>query len=152
VDEKRKSKTSPISHYPYTYTREAAGAAKTATSWDACQNGLETENSPIPRPCEFAIADNQAPSSRCLPKGFKTARYRSTDATGICRHRRQGPHQGRRPELLSGARGDLFVCRAAMGHHEADVDSVCLFSFSDRPVQQEKNNTDLLREGPRLNA
>src|SRR5258708_16038417 len=54
VDEKRKSKTSPIFNYPYSYTREALEQAKTRNEWDASHvlnlkfSNPETHESAIP--------------------------------------------------------------------------------------------------------
>ena len=40
LDEKRKSKTSPIFNYPYSYTRQALETARLRNEWDAC-HGLK---------------------------------------------------------------------------------------------------------------
>src|SRR5947208_592217 len=77
-----------------------------------------------------------------LPKGFKTARYRSTDATVFAAIEGKGRTRIGDQTFEWGAR-DLFVVPSWQWvTHEADTDSV-LFSFSDRPVQQK---LDLFRE------
>jgi len=77
-----------------------------------------------------------------LPKGFKPARYRSTDATVFAAIEGKGRTRIGDQTFEWGAR-DLFVVPSWQWvTHEADVDSV-LFSFSDRPVQQK---LDLFRE------
>ncbi|MFX7125146.1 gentisate 1,2-dioxygenase, partial [Acinetobacter baumannii] len=70
-----------------------------------------------------------------LPKGFKTARYRSTDATVFAAIEGKGRTRVGDQTFEWGPR-DLFVVPSwHWVTHEADTDSV-LFSFSDRPVQQ----------------
>ena len=77
-----------------------------------------------------------------LPKGFKTARYRSTDATVFTAI--EGKGRSRIGETtFEWEPRDLFVVPSwHRVTHEADEDAV-LFSFSDRPVQQK---LDLFRE------
>lgn len=139
VDVKRSSKTSPIFSYPYAYTREALEKARTSQEWDAC-HGLKLKFS-NPETGDFAMP-TIGTFIQLLPKGFKTARYRATDATVFC------PIEGRGRSRIGdavfewGAR-DLFVVPSWQWvTHEADDDAV-LFSFSDRPVQQK---LDLFRE------
>src|ERR1035441_2716606 len=74
VDQKRASKTSPIFNYPYHYTREALEQAKTRNEWDAC-HGLKLRFS-NPETGDFAMP-TIGTFIQLLPKGFKTARYRS---------------------------------------------------------------------------
>jgi len=77
-----------------------------------------------------------------LPKGFTTARYRSTDATVFAAIEGRGRTRIGEQTFEWGPR-DLFVAPSWQWvTHEADADSV-LFSFSDRPVQQK---LDLFRE------
>ena len=139
VDEKRKSKTSPIFNYPYTYTREALEQAKTRNEWDAC-HGLKLKFS-NPETGDFAMP-TIGTFIQLLPKGFKTARYRSTDATVFAAIEGKGRTRIGEQTFEWGPR-DLFVVPSWQWvTHEADADSV-LFSFSDRPVQQK---LDLFRE------
>ena len=53
VDEKRKSRTSPIFNYPYHYTREALEQARAREEWDAC-HGLKLKFS-NPETGDFAM-------------------------------------------------------------------------------------------------
>src|SRR5881398_3713788 len=78
VDQKRISRTSPIFNYPYAHTREALEQAKTSNEWDAC-HGLKLKFS-NPETGDFAMP-TIGTFIQLLPKGFETARYRSTDAT-----------------------------------------------------------------------
>ena len=139
VDMKRSSKTSPIFSYPYAYTREALEKARASQEWDAC-HGLKLKFS-NPETGDFAMP-TIGTFIQLLPKGFKTARYRATDATVFC------PIEGRGRSRIDDAvfewgPRDLFVVPSwHWVTHEADEDAV-LFSFSDRPVQQK---LDLFRE------
>jgi gentisate 1,2-dioxygenase len=74
----RASNTSPIFNYPYHYTREALEQAKLRDEWDAC-HGLKLKFS-NPAAGDFAMP-TIGTFIQLLPKGFKTARYRATDAT-----------------------------------------------------------------------
>ncbi|SNT53914.1 gentisate 1,2-dioxygenase [Tardiphaga sp. OK246] len=139
VDLKRTAKASPIFNYPYSYTREALEAAKAHDEWDAC-HGLKLRFS-NPVTGDFAMP-TIGTFIQLLPNGFKTARYRSTDATVFA------PIEGRGRSRIGdqtfewGPR-DLFVVPSWQWvTHESDEDAV-LFSFSDRPVQQK---LDLFRE------
>ena len=77
-----------------------------------------------------------------LPKGFKTARYRSTDATVFARDRRPRPLADRRADVRVGPARHVRGAELAMGDARGRRGAV-LFSFSDRPVQQK---LDLFRE------
>jgi gentisate 1,2-dioxygenase len=139
VDEKRNSKTSPIFNYPYHYTREALEQVRTRDEWDAC-HGLKLKFS-NPETGDFAMP-TIGTFIQLLPKGFKTARYRSTDATVFAAIEGKGRTRIGDNTFEWGPR-DLFVVPSwHWVTHEADSDSV-LFSFSDRPVQQK---LDLFRE------
>ena len=139
VDETRSSKTSPIFNYPYSHTREALEQAKKRSEWDAC-HGLKLKFS-NPMTGDFAMP-TIGTFIQLLPKGFKTARYRSTDATVFTAIEGKGRSRIGEHTFEWGPR-DLFVVPSwRWVTHEADEDAV-LFSFSDRPVQQK---LDLFRE------
>src|SRR5260370_449626 len=139
VDSRRASKTSPIFNYPYSYTREALEQAKVKNEWDAC-HGLKLKFS-NPETGDFAMP-TIGTFIQLLPKGFKTARYRSTDATVFAAIEGKGRSRIGEQSFEWGPR-DLFVVPSWQWvTHEAEEDSV-LFSFSDRPVQQK---LDLFRE------
>ena len=113
--------------------------AKTRNEWDAC-HGLKLKFS-NPETGDFAMP-TIGTFIQMLPKGFKTARYRSTDATVFAAIEGKGRTRIGEQTFEWGAR-DLFVVPSWQWvTHEADVDSV-LFSFSDRPVQQK---LDLFRD------
>ena len=139
VDETRSSRTSPIFNYPYSYTRDALEAAKQRDEWDAC-HGLKLKFS-NPETGDFAMP-TIGTFIQLLPKGFKTARYRSTDATVFTAIEGKGRTRIGDKTFEWGPR-DLFVVPSwHWVTHEADEDAV-LFSFSDRAVQQK---LDLFRE------
>jgi gentisate 1,2-dioxygenase len=139
VDHRTSSRTSPVFNYPYAYTREALEAAKRTEEWDPCHGLKLRYTNPVSG--DFAMP-TIGTFMQLLPKGFRTARYRSTDATVMV------PIEGRGRSRIGdqtfewGPR-DIFVIPSwAWVTHEADQEAV-LFSFSDRPVQQK---LDLFRE------
>jgi len=139
VDDKRHAKTSPIFNYPYSHTREALEQARLREEWDAC-HGLKLKFS-NPETGDFAMP-TIGTFIQLLPRGFKTARYRSTDATVFTAVEGRGRSRIGDQTFEWGPR-DLFVVPSwHWVTHEADEDAV-LFSFSDRPVQQK---LDLFRE------
>ena len=112
VDLKRASKTSPIFNYPYNYTREALEQAKLRDEWDAC-HGLKLKFS-NPATGDFAMP-TIGTFIQLLPKGFKTARYRSTDATVFARDRGPRPLPDRRADLRVGSARPVRGAELAMG-------------------------------------
>ena len=115
---KRKSKTSPIFNYPYTYTREALEQAKARNEWDAC-HGLKLKFS-NPETGDFAMP-TIGTFIQLLPKGFKTARYRSTDATVFAAIEGKGRTRIGEQTFEWGPR-DLFVVPSWQWvTHEADA-------------------------------
>jgi gentisate 1,2-dioxygenase len=139
VDETRNLRTSPIFNYPYSHTREALEQASKRNEWDAC-HGLKLKFS-NPATGDFAMP-TIGTFIQLLPRGFKTARYRSTDATVFTAIEGKGRSRIGEHTFEWGPR-DLFVVPSwHRVTHEADEDAV-LFSFSDRPVQQK---LDLFRE------
>ena len=113
VDGKRTSKTSPIFNYPYRYTREALEQAKLRDEWDAC-HGLKLKFS-NPETGDFAMP-TIGTFIQLLPKGFKTARYRSTDATVFAAIEGKGPHADRRADLRMGSARPVRGAELAVGH------------------------------------
>jgi gentisate 1,2-dioxygenase len=139
VDLARTSKTSPVFSYPYAHTREALERAKAREEWDPCHGLKLRYTNPVTG--DFAMP-TIGTFIQLLPKGFATARYRSTDATVFA------PIEGRGRSRIGdqtfewGPR-DIFVVPSWQWvTHEASDEAV-LFSFSDRPVQQK---LDLFRE------
>lgn len=139
VDFRTATQTSPIFAYPYEHTRTALEALKTGAEWDLC-HGLKLKYI-NPLTGSYAMPTIGA-FIQLLPKGFATARYRSTDATVFV------PVEGRGRTRVGDAvfewgPKDVIVAPSWQWvSHEADDEAV-VFSYSDRPVQEK---LDLFRE------
>jgi gentisate 1,2-dioxygenase len=74
----RRGLTSPIFNYPYARSRDALEKMRRSAEWDVC-HGLKM------RYVNPETGDHAMPTLgtflQLLPKGFKTSRYRATDAT-----------------------------------------------------------------------
>jgi gentisate 1,2-dioxygenase len=71
-----------------------------------------------------------------MPRGFQTARYRSTDATIFVAVEGSGRTRIGADVVVEWRPRDIFVVPSWKSvTHEADDETV-LFSFSDRPVQE----------------
>jgi gentisate 1,2-dioxygenase len=139
VDFKGRSKTSPVFNYPYEHTRQALETAKKSSQWDPCHGLKLRYTNPVSG--EFAMP-TIGTFVQLLPKAFKTARYRATDATVFTVVEGRGRSRIGEQVFEWGPR-DIFVVPSWQWvTHEADDEAV-LFSFSDRPVQQK---LDLFRE------
>ncbi|MET0192789.1 MAG: gentisate 1,2-dioxygenase [Hyphomicrobiaceae bacterium] len=128
----RQSATSPIFNYPYDRTREALHQLAKAQQPDACHGIKMRYSNPV-------TGDHAMPTMgtfiQLLPKGFHTARYRSTDAGIFVAIEGRGRTRVGDTVLEWGPK-DIFVVPSWKPvSHEADEESV-LFSFSDRPVQE----------------
>jgi gentisate 1,2-dioxygenase len=121
VDEKRKSKTSPIFNYPYNYTREALELAKTRDEWDAC-HGLKLKFS-NPETGDFAMP-TIGTFIQLLPKGFKTARYRATDATVFAAIEGKGRTRIG-DQIFEWGRATCSWCRAGTGSRTRPTPTRC---------------------------
>jgi gentisate 1,2-dioxygenase len=132
VDYKRTSATSPIFNYPYARTREALAELAKAGPLDACHGIKMRYTNPV-------TGDHAMPTMgtfiQLLPKGFKTARYRSTDATVFAAMEGRGRTRIGEEVFQWGPKDILVVPSWKPVVHEADDEAV-LFSFSDRPVQE----------------
>ena len=132
VDQRRRSVTSPIFNYPYSRSREALERMRNANEWDAC-HGLKM------RYINPETGDHAMPTIgaflQLLPKGFKSSRYRSTDATIFTAVEGSGRSRIGDTTVEWGPK-DLFVVPSWNPVvHEASSGAV-LFSYSDRPVQE----------------
>lgn len=132
VDFEKQGLASPIFNYPYARSREALETMRQRDEWDPC-HGLKMR---YINPVDGGFAmPTIAPFVQLLPKGFKTAGYRSTDATvfsvveGTGRTTIGGKAFEWKPK-------DIFVVPSWQEVvHEANADAV-LFSYSDRVAQQ----------------
>jgi len=132
VDYDNRALSSPIFNYPYARTREALEEMRKREEWDPC-HGLKMKYI-NPKDGGFAMP-TIGTFIQLLPKGFKTARYRSTDATVYVPVEGKGRSQIGGKSFEWGPKDLLVAPSWAPVHHEADEDAV-IFSFSDRPAQQ----------------
>lgn len=132
VDYQQERLASPIFNYPYVRSREALETMKKQQEWDPC-HGLKMR---YVNPVDGGYAmPTIAPFLQLIPKGFKTAAYRSTDATiyvaveGSGRTTIDG-------QIFEWGPKDIFVVPSwKWVSHEPDGEAV-LFSFSDRAAQE----------------
>jgi gentisate 1,2-dioxygenase len=139
VDLKRLSKTSPVFNYPYEETRTALEAMLRGGPLDDCHGLKLRYTNPITG--DYAMPTIGA-FIQLLPKGFSSARYRSTDATVLTVVEGRGRTRIGDLTFEWGPKDLLVVPSWYWASHEADEDAV-LFSYSDRPVQEK---LDLFRE------
>ena len=132
VDFKQDRLASPIFNYPYARSREALYHMQRQQEWDPC-HGLKMR---YINPVDGGFAmPTIAPFLQVLPEGFKTAPYRSTDATvfvvteGTGRSMIDG-------QVFEWGPKDIFIAPSWKWiTHEAKGEAV-LFSYSDRVAQQ----------------
>ena len=127
------SATSPIFSYPYDRTREALRQLEKAGNYDACHGIKMRYTNPV-------TGDHAMPTMgtfiQLLPKGFKTSRYRATDATVFAVAEGRGRTRVGE-EMLEWGPKDIFVVPSWKPVVHEALDGECvLFSFSDRPVQE----------------
>jgi gentisate 1,2-dioxygenase len=124
---------SPIFNYPYSRTREVLEKLARTDRCDAC-HGLKLRYS-NPVTGGFPLTTIAA-FIQLLPEGFKTARYRSTDATIFVAVEGRGRTRIGSDFVVEWQPRDVFVVPSwKWVVHEA-TDEVVLFSFSDRPIQE----------------
>lgn len=132
VDYEQKRLASPIFNYPYARSREALCQMQRQQEWDPC-HGLKMR---YINPVDGGYAmPTIAPFLQLLPKGFKTAPYRSTDATVFVVTEGTG-HSIINGQIFEWGPKDIFVVPSwKWVTHEAKGEAV-LFSYSDRVAQQ----------------
>lgn len=131
--------TSPVFNYPYGHTREALERMKARDAWDGCHGLKLRYTNPVTGGYAMPTIGTFI---QLLPKGFKTSRYRSTDATVVVAFEGRGRTRVG-DQILEWGPKDIFVVPSwCWVTHEADEETV-LFSFSDRPIQEK---LDLFRE------
>jgi gentisate 1,2-dioxygenase len=132
VDHEKRGLNSPVFNYPYVRSREALEIMKRQNEWDPC-HGLKMK---YVNPADGGHAmPTMGTFLQLLPKGFVSARYRSTDATVfVCTEGKGKTRIG--DQVISWGPRDIFV--APSWHwisHEPETEAV-LFSYSDRPVHE----------------
>ena len=119
--------------FPYARTREALDRLREgAATVDAC-HGIRMKYA---NPLDGGYAlPTIAAFIQLLPRGFRGAAHRSTDATVVCVAEGEGRTEVGEETFTWGPR-DLFVVPSwRPRRHEVDEEAV-LFSFSDRAVQE----------------
>lgn len=132
VDYRQEKLASPIFNYPYDRSRAALEKMTEQSEWDPC-HGLKMR---YVNPLDGGYAmPTIAPFLQLLPKGFKTAAYRSTDATIFVAVEGKGRSTIDGKTFEWGPK-DIFVVPSwKWVTHEADDEAV-LFSYSDRVAQE----------------
>jgi gentisate 1,2-dioxygenase len=133
VDERPAAGASPVFTYPYARTREALAQLARGSAWDPC-HGLKMRYS-NPATGGYPMTTIAA-FIQLLPKGFETARYRSTDATVFVAVEGQGQTRIGPDFVVEWGPRDIFVVPSWRPVTHAARDEAVLFSFSDRPVQE----------------
>jgi gentisate 1,2-dioxygenase len=132
-DVSTRSGSSPIFNYEYAPTREALAQLAKAQDWDPCHGIKMRYNNPATGGYPLATI---AAFIQLLPKGFKTERYHSTDATIFVAVEGSGTTRIGPDFTVHWEPRDIFVVpRWKTVIHEASDESV-LFSFSDRAIQE----------------
>jgi gentisate 1,2-dioxygenase len=131
VDHQPAQATSPVFSYPYERTREALETLRKQDEWDPCHGIKLKYVNPVSG--DYAMA-TIGTFMQLLPKGFKTAPYRATDATVFSVV--EGSGQTVVGDVILDWRArDTFVVPGWRRHHHLANEDAVLFSFSDRPVQ-----------------
>ena len=124
---------SPVFSYPYARSREALDRLGESTAnVDACHGVRMKYANPLDG--GYALPTIAA-FLQLLPRGFRGAAHRSTDATVFCVAEGEGRTEAGDETFTWGPR-DVFVAPSwRPRRHEAGEEAV-LFSFSDRAVQE----------------
>jgi gentisate 1,2-dioxygenase len=132
-------RNSPVFAYPYTRTREALENLRKANDLDAC-HGIKLKYA-NPATGDW-VMPTIATFAQLLPKGFKTAPYRSTEATVVMVAEGRGKATvGEQTYTLT--KNDIFVVPNWMWWDLEAQDDMVLLSYSDRAVLEK---LDLWRE------
>ena len=133
VDHRPAAGASPVFNYPYERTREALQRLARTGAWDPCHGLKMRYSNPLTGGYPMTTI---AAFIQLLPKGFRTAPYRSTDATVFVAVEGGGRTRIGQDFVVEWQPRDIFVVPSWKPvTHEAADESV-LFSFSDRPIQQ----------------
>ena len=132
IEHKQNRQSSPIFNYPYSRTREALDGLYRDGPLHPCHGikmqYVDPSTGGYPMPAIGAFM-------QFMPKGFRGARYRATDATIYCVVEGQGSTRVGET-FLQWKERDIFVTPSWYPvMHEALNDAV-VFSFSDRPAQK----------------
>ena len=133
VDQRPAAGASPVFSYPYARTREALAQLGRTDAWDPCHGLKMRYSNPVTGGYPMTTI---AAFIQLLPKGFQTARYRSTDATIFVAVEGRGRTRIGADFVVDWQPRDIFVVPSWKPVVHAAADEAVLFSFSDRPVQE----------------
>ncbi len=132
VDYADQGLASPIFNYPYKRSRAALETMKAQQEWDPC-HGLKMR---YVNPADGGYAmPTISPFLQLLPAGFKTAPYRSTDATVFVVTEGSGSTtiDG---EIFEWGPRDIFVAPSWKWIVHEPREETVMFSYSDRVAQE----------------
>jgi gentisate 1,2-dioxygenase len=132
IDDAPVSLNSPLMHYPYEHARASLEHMRAASEWDP-NHGIRM------RYAHSKTGDwvmpTIGPAIQLVPKGFRSAPYRSTDGTVFAVAEGKGTATiGDQSFTLSPR--DVCVCPPWAWRSFEGADDLVLFNFSDRPVQE----------------
>ena len=133
VDQRPRAGASPVFSYPYARTREALAQLARTNAWDPCHGLKMRYSNPVTGGYPMTTI---AAYIQLLPKGFQTARYRSTDATIFVAVEGRGRTRIGADFVVEWQPRDIFVVPSWKPVVHEAADEAVLFSFSDRPVQE----------------
>ena len=133
VDQRPSPGASPVFSYPYARTREALAQLARTNAWDPCHGLKMRYSNPVTGGYPMTTI---ATFIQLLPKGFQTARYRSTDATIFVAVEGRGRTRIGADFVVDWQPRDIFVVPSWKPVVHEAADEAVLFSFSDRPVQE----------------
>ena len=133
VDQRPGAGASPVFSYPYARTREALAQLARTDAWDPCHGLKMRYSNPVTGGYPMTTI---AAFIQLLPKGFQTARYRSTDATIFVAVEGRGRTRIGADFVVDWQPRDIFVVPSWKPVVHEAADEAVLFSFSDRPVQE----------------
>jgi len=139
VDAVHRSQTSPIFNYPYRKSRASLDSLARTRAPDAWHAHKMKYINPVSGGWAMPTMSTWL---QLLPKGFRTAPYRSTDSAvfTVVEGRGRSTIDG---ESFDWGPHDIFIAPSWLAHtHEASADAV-LFIYSDRVIQEK---LDLWRE------
>ena len=133
VDHQPAAGASPVFNYPYARTREALAQLARSQAWDPCHGLKMRYSNPVTGGYPMTTI---AAFIQLLPKGFRTQRYRSTDATIFVAVEGRGRTRIGADFIVEWHPRDIFVVPSWKPVVHEAADETVLFSFSDRPVQE----------------
>ena len=123
---------SPVFSFPYARTREALDRLRASAAVDAC-HGIRMKYA---NPLDGGYAlPTIATFIQLLPRGFRGAAHRSTDATVFCVAEGKGRTAAGAEAFPWGPRDTFVIPSWCPRRHDVEEEAV-LFSFSDRAVQE----------------